>query len=144
MERSDPMAGADGLVRGFRSQPRVGLVHRDVRVQSRVAPTDPPEQCLDGVDRRKRTGAERAGQFGDRCPHGIDRSHLTSLLPHRVALVRSFLDIRHWEEPMRSCTSRIVIAFVAIVLGIGAAVSAADAPAGTMTWGVHITLARSE
>ncbi len=42
---------------------------------------------------------------------------------------------------MRSCTSRVVIAFVAIVLGFGAAASAADAPAGTMTWGVHITLA---
>src|SRR5712691_11147689 len=42
---------------------------------------------------------------------------------------------------MRSCSSRVVIAFVAIVLGFGAVASAADAPAGTMTWGVHITLA---
>src|SRR2546422_1869158 len=148
MEWSSPMAGADGLVRGFGSQPRVGLVHRDVSVQSRVAPADPPDQCLDGVDRRKRTRAERAGQFGDRYPHGIVRSHLPSLLPQRAALVRSFLDIRHWEEPMRSCTSRVVIAFVAIVLGFGVAGPAADAPAGraaapegTMTWGVHITLA---
>src|SRR5438093_2671743 len=84
------------------------------------------------------------------------------LLPQRAALVRSCLDIRHWEEPMRSCTSRVVIAFVAIVLGFGVAGPAAaapagradapagradapagraDAPAGTMTWGVHITLA---
>src|SRR3989449_5342254 len=141
MERSNPMAGADGLVRGFGSQPRVGLVHRDVSVQSRVAPADPPDQRLHGVDRRKRTRAERAGQFGDRCPHGIDRSHLPSLLRQRAALVRSFLGVRDWEEPMRSCTSRVVIVFVAIVLGFGAAASAADAPAGTMTWGVHITLA---
>jgi peptide/nickel transport system substrate-binding protein len=42
---------------------------------------------------------------------------------------------------MRSCTSRVVIAFVAIVLGFGAAGPAAAAPEGTMTWGVHITLA---
>ena len=42
---------------------------------------------------------------------------------------------------MRSCTSRVVIAFVAIVLGFGAAGPAVGAPEGTMTWGVHITLA---
>ncbi len=44
---------------------------------------------------------------------------------------------------MRSCASRVIIAFVAIVLGFGAAgpAAGADAPAGTMTWGVHITLA---
>src|SRR3989475_11647500 len=45
---------------------------------------------------------------------------------------------------MRSCTSRVVTAFVAIVLGFGVAGPAAAAPAGpagTMTWGVHITLA---
>src|SRR2546427_6495260 len=42
---------------------------------------------------------------------------------------------------MRSCTSRIVIAFVAIVLGFSVAGPAAAAPEGTMTWGVHITLA---
>src|SRR5713101_1190674 len=148
MEQSNPMAGADGLVRGFGSQPRVGLVHRDVSVQSRVAPADPPDQRLDGVDRRKRSRAERAGQFGDRCPDGIDRSHLPSLLRQRAALVRSFLGVRDWEEPVRSCTSRVVIVFVAIVLGFGVAGPApaapegrADAPAGTMTWGVHITLA---
>jgi peptide/nickel transport system substrate-binding protein len=42
---------------------------------------------------------------------------------------------------MRSCTSRVVIAFVALVLSFGGAGSAAAAPEGTMTWGVHITLA---
>src|SRR5438094_6565640 len=49
---------------------------------------------------------------------------------------------------MRSCTSCVVTAFVAIAMGFGAAGAAAgapagraDAPAGTMTWGVHITLA---
>jgi len=42
---------------------------------------------------------------------------------------------------MRSCTSRVVIVFVALVLGLGAAGPAAGAPEGTMTWGVHITLA---
>ena len=42
---------------------------------------------------------------------------------------------------MRSFTSRVVIAFVALVLGLAAAGRAAAAPEGTMTWGVHITLA---
>src|SRR6058998_536055 len=42
---------------------------------------------------------------------------------------------------MRSFTSRVVIVFMALVLGGGAAGSAAAAPEGTMTWGVHITLA---
>ena len=42
---------------------------------------------------------------------------------------------------MRSCTSRVVIVLVAIVLGFGAAGPAPAAPEGTMTWGVHITLA---
>src|SRR5437667_8374453 len=49
---------------------------------------------------------------------------------------------------MRPCTSRAVIVSVALVLGFGAAspVTAqppgrAAAPVGTMTWGVHITLA---
>jgi len=42
---------------------------------------------------------------------------------------------------MRSCTSRVVVIFVALVLGFGAAGPAAAAPEGTMTWGVHITLA---
>ena len=42
---------------------------------------------------------------------------------------------------MRSFTLRVVIVFVALVLGVGAAGSAAAAPEGTMTWGVHITLA---
>ena len=43
---------------------------------------------------------------------------------------------------MRSFTSRVVVVFVALVLGVGAAAGpAAAAPEGTMTWGVHITLA---
>ena len=42
---------------------------------------------------------------------------------------------------MRSSTTRVVIVFVAFVLGFGAAGPAAAAPEGTVTWGVHITLA---
>jgi peptide/nickel transport system substrate-binding protein len=42
---------------------------------------------------------------------------------------------------MRPFTSRVVIVFVALVLGVGAAGPAAAAPEGIMTWGVHITLA---
>ena len=42
---------------------------------------------------------------------------------------------------MSSFTSRVVIVFVTLVLGLGAPVPAAAAPEGTMTWGVHITLA---
>jgi ABC-type transport system substrate-binding protein len=42
---------------------------------------------------------------------------------------------------MRSLTSSVVIVFVVLALGFGAAGSAAAEPEGTMTWGVHITLA---
>ena len=42
---------------------------------------------------------------------------------------------------MRSFTLRVVIVFVALVLGFGGARAAAAAPEGTMTWGVDITLA---
>src|SRR2546428_312164 len=42
---------------------------------------------------------------------------------------------------MRSFGWRVVIVVVAFVLGVPAVGSAADAPVGTMTWGVHITLA---
>src|SRR5438093_12043045 len=42
---------------------------------------------------------------------------------------------------MRSVMPRAVIVFVALVLGFGTASPTAAAPAGTMTWGVHITLA---
>jgi peptide/nickel transport system substrate-binding protein len=42
---------------------------------------------------------------------------------------------------MRSFTTRIVIVIAALVLGAGAAGPAAAAPEGTVTWGVHITLA---
>ncbi|MGH7393125.1 MAG: ABC transporter substrate-binding protein [Candidatus Rokuibacteriota bacterium] len=42
---------------------------------------------------------------------------------------------------MRSFASRALVILVALVLGAGAAGSAAAAPEGTMTWGVHITLA---
>jgi peptide/nickel transport system substrate-binding protein len=42
---------------------------------------------------------------------------------------------------MRPRTSTALIVFVALVLGFGVAGPAAAAPEGTMTWGVHITLA---
>jgi len=42
---------------------------------------------------------------------------------------------------MRPFISRVVIVFVALVLGVGAAGPVAAAPEGIMTWGVHITLA---
>jgi peptide/nickel transport system substrate-binding protein len=42
---------------------------------------------------------------------------------------------------MRLFTSRVVIVFVALALGVGIAGPAAAAPEGIMTWGVHITLA---
>jgi peptide/nickel transport system substrate-binding protein len=42
---------------------------------------------------------------------------------------------------MRPFTSRVVIVLVALALGIGAPGPVAAAPEGTMTWGVHITLA---
>src|SRR5712692_365131 len=46
-----------------------------------------------------------------------------------------------WEDPMKSLTSRFITAFVALVLGVGVAGPAAAAPEGTLTYGVHITLA---
>ena len=42
---------------------------------------------------------------------------------------------------MRQVTSRVVVLFAAIALFAGVAGPAAAAPEGTMTWGVHITLA---
>src|SRR5467141_4598 len=42
---------------------------------------------------------------------------------------------------MRHSVSRIVIVLLALALLLGVARSAAAAPDGTMTWGVHITLA---
>ena len=73
------MAGPDGLVGGLGGQPRVGVVDRDERMQRRVAPADPLEQRLDDVDRRQRLRLERPGQLRDRCPHRIDRRHLSGL-----------------------------------------------------------------
>src|SRR5205814_8195216 len=43
-----------------------------------------------------------------------------------------------WEEPMKSFIRHFVIALAAVVIGAG---SAAAAPEGTLTYGVHITLA---
>ena len=45
------------------------------------------------------------------------------------------------ETAVRPSTSRVVIAFVATLLLLGIARPATAAPEGTMTWGVHITLA---
>jgi peptide/nickel transport system substrate-binding protein len=42
---------------------------------------------------------------------------------------------------MRQSTSRVVIALVILSLLLGVAAPASAAPEGTMTWGVHITLA---
>src|SRR5712691_11136246 len=42
---------------------------------------------------------------------------------------------------MRSFISRFVVALLAFIIFFGAARSATAAPEGTMTWGVHITLA---
>jgi peptide/nickel transport system substrate-binding protein len=42
---------------------------------------------------------------------------------------------------MSPFTSRVVVALLSLLLGLGAVGSAAAAPEGTMTWGVHITLA---
>src|SRR5713226_8498298 len=42
---------------------------------------------------------------------------------------------------MTTCPSRLVAACVAVVLILGTARSSTAAPEGTMTWGVHITLA---
>src|SRR5712691_4175431 len=42
---------------------------------------------------------------------------------------------------MRSCISRVVVALLAVLPVFGVASSASAAPEGTMTWGVHITLA---
>src|SRR6266851_9842252 len=45
------------------------------------------------------------------------------------------------ETALRPSTARVVIAFVAALLLLGFARPATAAPEGTMTWGVHITLA---
>jgi peptide/nickel transport system substrate-binding protein len=45
------------------------------------------------------------------------------------------------EEPMRSFGLRVVISVVTLILIFGAAGPVAAAPEGTLTWGVHITLA---
>ena len=42
---------------------------------------------------------------------------------------------------MRQLTSRVLVPFAAVALIVGVASSAMAAPEGTMTWGVHITLA---
>jgi len=42
---------------------------------------------------------------------------------------------------MRPFTSRVLVALLALTLLFGLAGPAAAAPEGTMTWGVHITLA---
>src|SRR5712691_6751834 len=42
---------------------------------------------------------------------------------------------------MRSCISRVVVVLSAVLPVFGAASPASAAPEGTMTWGVHITLA---
>src|SRR5512136_2183979 len=45
------------------------------------------------------------------------------------------------EADLRRSTSRVVLALVAALLLVGLVRPAAAAPEGTMTWGVHITLA---
>src|SRR4030095_5341037 len=45
------------------------------------------------------------------------------------------------EAPLRSSTSRVALMLVAALLLLGIAHPALAAPEGTMTWGVHITLA---
>src|SRR2546426_2576298 len=59
----------------------------------------------------------------------------------RALVVRPFPDIRRWEGSMRARASTAAIIFVALVLGPGSHTPSTAAPSGTMTWGVHITLA---
>ena len=58
--RAPPVARANGLVGCFRSKASVGFVDGDVRVQVRIAVADAFEQRVDGIDRRQRSGRERA------------------------------------------------------------------------------------